>query len=389
MNNIFGSKPVTNNDYFGRKSVVNHLKSILLSQNSFLLLGLRRTGKSSTLLEVARQIKGADNTIVIELNCQNYKSITDFYTNLHNALPTEWSEKLGEFLRNSKYIPSKIINVITHNVEKIDIGDLGSVELRNDTLQYSDVIKDEVTRFFKNRTEFIVLIVDELPFLFEHITKSENTASQQEVEAILGTLRSWREAGVAQAICGSLNLHTQLEQIGVSKKFLGGITTQDLKKYSVEDARGLLNALSESTNIELSDVQIDIILAKIPDRIPQFLQYYFFAVRTHGDGSDTTISSLYDEYVYPTIVKDFEYQFEERFAHMDEESAQTARKIFNLLKAKEGIPETEVLEAINSSETYKTLLLLTNQEFLVLNSKQEYSFSFHIVANWWSKKSRK
>lgn len=389
MNNIYGSKPVTHHDFYGRTTVVNHLKHILLSKNSFLLLGLRRTGKSSTLLEVSRQIKEDQNTIVIELNCQNYTSITDFYKNLYSALPQAWSERLSELLRSSKHIPSKIKNIITNNVERIDLADLGSVQLRNDTLQYSDAIKDEITRFFAAHQNSIVLIVDELPFLFEHITKSGQPASKHEIETILGTLRSWREAGVAQAICGSLNLHQQLDQIGISKKHLGGVTTQTLSKYSKEDAIGLIKALADAKSTPINDSQIEIILEKVPDRIPQFLQYYFFNVRIHGDGTDETIRSIYDQYVYPIIVTDFEYQFDERFANMDPEDKRVSGEIMDLIKEKGELAEADIFDAVKSDITYKTLLNLANQEFLVLDSEQQYSFSFHIVANWWNKKSRK
>ena len=211
MNNIYGNAPVSGDDFYGRNEFIKHLKGILLSKNSFLLLGLRRMGKSSSLAEVTRLIKQENPEVqIININCQTFESIQDFYKNIYLALPKTWRDDLRKVFKDTKRIPTKIIDAITDHIEEINIADLGSIKLRNDTLSYANTIKEELTQFFKTRENHLIVILDELPFLFENITENSQ-ATKQEIEMILATLRSWRDIGISQAICGSLNLHIQLD----------------------------------------------------------------------------------------------------------------------------------------------------------------------------------
>ncbi len=120
MRNIYGSGPVFGDDFYGRDEFVKQLIGILLSGNSFLLLGLRRIGKSSTVKEAIYQIKAQNKKIItIDLNCQTYKSIGDFYKNLNLALPLSWRQQLRKALKESKRIPTKLIDFITDMWKKL------------------------------------------------------------------------------------------------------------------------------------------------------------------------------------------------------------------------------------------------------------------------------
>ena len=86
MDNIFGNHPVSGRNFFGREKFIRQLVNIIITGNSFLLLGLRRTGKSSMLAEVMRQVKLYEQEYeVIFLNCQTYKDIQDFYNSKENT----------------------------------------------------------------------------------------------------------------------------------------------------------------------------------------------------------------------------------------------------------------------------------------------------------------
>ncbi len=385
-----GNQAVSGDDFFGREEIVKHLKGILISKNSFLLLGLRRIGKSSAIKETVRKISNEHKNIaIIELNCQTYESIQDFYKNLHLALPKNWRDKVRDALKESKRIPKKLLDFITDHVEELDLPYIGSVKLRNDALSYSNTIKEELTSFFKKQEQHIVLVIDELPFLFEHIAKQKNDATKLEIEMILSTLRSWRDIGISQAICGSLNLHMQLEYLGISRKLLGGVITQTLPKYTQDESIGLLKALAHTDNIPLLQKHIDQMLHLIPDFIPQFLQYFYFNIKTHGNVALDNIEAIYVSYVYPGIVKDFEYQFNDRFALLSKSDSAIAIKVLNRITNTPNIPESELLKSVTGGNTYALLLTLTNQEFIVVDAHQCYNFSFNIIRNWWQKKNIK
>ncbi|MFZ1789782.1 MAG: P-loop NTPase fold protein [Saprospiraceae bacterium] len=388
MDNIFGNQAVSGDDFHGRNDFIRHLKGILVSRNSFLLLGLRRTGKSSALKEIVRLIEIENpETIVINLDCQTYVSIHDFYKNIYFSLPHSWKSKMRKFLQDTKRVPTKLIDFITDHVEEVNILDLGSVKLRNEAIMYANPLMEELTAFFKEQKKHIVLILDELPFLFENISESSNEPTKLEIEMILTTLRSWRNIGVSQAICGSLNLHLQLETLGISRKLLGGIVTQTLPKYTKEEAKGLLTKLAKEGNISLEERHFDLIIELLPDCIPQFLQIFFFSLKTHWNGEAVGVKTIFDKYVYPSIVSDFEYQFNERFAKLPPSTMALGNKILNSIYKTPNISEAKLLESLKDENVYSILLILVNQEFLVLNEHNQIDFSFEIVRNWWIKKT--
>ncbi len=390
MNNIFGNQAVSGDDFFGREEIVKHLKGILIAKNSFLLLGLRRIGKSSTIKEVTRQIREENTKIeIIELNCQTYENIQDFYKNLHLALPKGWRDKVRDAFKESKRIPMKFIDFMTDHIEEIDLTYIGSIKLRNDALSYANTIKEELTEFFKKQNQPIVLVIDELPFLFEHIAQKNNDATKLEIEMILSTLRSWRDIGISQVICGSLNLHIQLENLEISRKLLGGVITQTLPKYTEDESKGLLTELAKTDNLALEEQHLAEMLKLIPDFIPQFLQYFYFSLKTHGNSNFENIETIYERYVYPEIIKDFEYQFNDRFAALPKSDSEITIQILTVILDKPNISESALLELIKGENPYPVLLKLTNQEFIIVDENLGYDFAFNMIRNWWQKKNIK
>jgi hypothetical protein len=232
-------------------------------------------------------------------------------------------------------------------------------------------------------------VIDELPFLFEHIVQQKNEATKLEIEMILSTLRSLRDIGISQAICGSLNLHIQLEHLGISRKLLGGVTTQTLPNYTKEESAGLLKALANTDSVSLEEGHIDEMLTLIPDYIPQFLQYFYFSLKTHGSYKLDNIKAIYESYVYPEMVKDFEYQFNDRFAALPKSDAPIAIGILNKIASSPNITEPALLTSVKGKNPYAVLLTLTNQEFIAADEHQCYNFSFNIIRNWWQKKNIK
>ena len=388
MRNIYGNSPVFGDNFFGRKEIVTQLVGILLSGNSFLLLGLRRIGKSSTVKEAIYQInKKGEKIKTIELNCQTYRSIEDFYKNLNLALPLSWRQQLRKTLKDSKRIPTKLIDFITDHVEELDFEYIMSIKLRNDAISYSNPLIEEITRFFSEQKIQIILFVDELPFLFEHIAKKNEVTTALEIEYILTILRSWRDVGVALAICGSLNLHVQLKQLGISRKLLAGVNTQTLPSYTYGDAYGLLETLAKARGLKIGENEINEMLKLLPDYIPQFLQYFFFVINTHWDGSMEHITHLYEKYMYQHIVSDFEYQFNDRLSKFSKKDLSVAVQILNMILEDTSVSEIEIMKSVKEDTAYDVLLQLLSHELIIQDTDQTYSFALNTIANWWKKKN--
>jgi hypothetical protein len=387
MKNIIGNQPVSGDNFFGREKFIKSLLGLLLSNNSFLLLGLKRIGKSSTIEETIRQLKEINKDFeVISINCQTYRNIEDFYKNIYLALPKTWQQKLKDSLKDSKKLPTKIIDFISDHVEELDLPVIGSIKLRNDLINYSKPLNEEISAFFSKQDKQVILYIDELPFLFENIEKDNKENKIAEIETVLTTLRDWRNSGLSMIICGSLNLHLQLENLSISRKLLAGLNTQQLPNYTKVEAKGLLKALSESNKFELSDTQIDEALNIMPDYIPQFIQLYFMMMRMYlEDGNN--LKDIYLEHVYPNIVTDFEYQFNERLAKFDKKDFTYIKKILNFISKKEVVHESEIVKHLKDNKTYSILLNLLSHEFLIKDMEENYRFSLNLLKNWWIKKN--
>jgi len=388
MDNIFGNNPVSGTNFYGKQKLVNQLVNLLMKGNSFLLLGLRRIGKSSVIEEIKRRITTENEIEVIYLNCQTYRGIEDFYKELFLSLPTDLGERLSRYLSNTKKIPKKIIDVISDHIEEFKIAGSG-IKLRNDILDYANPFRIEISNFFSKEKKRIVLLIDELPFMFETISKSNNENEILEIESVLTTLRDWRNSKVAMAICGSLNLHQQLEELDISRKLLAGLITKRLPAFTKEEAKGLLQALSKSYQLSLSDEVIEATLKQLPDYVPHFIQYFFHIIQCYeGELNAGVIEELYKEEVYPHLLDDFIYQFQERLKVFKGTDFETTRKILAHIAKHQPVSTNDVLENTNAENTYEILIKLMDYEFITIDKSLKYSFSLNVLKNWWEKFNR-
>lgn len=389
MDNLFGNNPVSGTNFYGRQKFVNQLISILVKGNSFLLLGLRRIGKSSVIEEIKRLITEENEIEVVYLNCQTYRGIEDFYKELFLSLPRDLGERLSQYLRSTKRIPTKIIDVISDHFEELKAPGGFGAKLRNDILDYTNPLRMEISNFFSKENKRIVLLIDELPFMFETISKSNNENEILEIESVLTALRDWRNAKVSMAVCGSLNLHQQLEELGFSRKLLAGLITQRLPAFTKQEAKGLLQALSKSYHLNLSDEIFEQILIQLPDYVPHFIQYFFHTIQSYnGELNINAIDELYKEEVYPHLLDDFIYQFQERLKAFKGEDFKTARAILAYISKYQPSSTNEILESNDAENTYEILIKLMDYEFITMDSNLKYAFSLNVLKNWWENFNR-
>jgi len=387
MDNLFGNNPVSGENFYGRQKFVNQLVSLLKKGNSFLLLGLRRIGKSSVIEEVQRIITKENEIEVVYLNCQTHRGIEDFYKQLSLSLPRDLRERLSKYLRDSNKIPKKIIDIITDYIPEIKVNlteDIsGSIKFRNDILDYANPLRIEISNFFSKENKRIILLIDELPFLFEAISKSNKANTILEIESVLTTLRAWRNSKISMAVCGSLNLHQQLEELGISRKLLAGLITQNLPAFTREEAKGLLEALCRS-QLYLSDDIIEQMLNQLPDYVPHFIQYFFHCVQNYeGELNTDVVENIYKEDFYPHLLRDFIYQFEERLIVFKGDDQTTARNILAFLSENQPVSNNDILNNIETNNTYEILIRLMDYEFVTLDKDLNYVFSLNVIKNWW------
>lgn len=385
MKNIIGS-PVYGDNFLFRDKVLRMGLKLLENGNSFLMLGIRRTGKSSYLRQVAHQIKSRDTkNVCIEIDCSTYQSVFDFYRGLYDALPKGLRIRFRKALEDSRQIPKKIIDYITDFIEGVEAFG-GAVTFRDKMMVYNKTFENVVTTFFKSdQNENVFLFIDELPFFFENITIEDEKA--HEVQMLLTSLRNWRNAGVPMGITGSLNLHQQLEFLGLSRKLLAGLNTITLKPFNRTESAQLFKELLDGKDCDWwTDGITNKLLDLMPDYVPYFLQYAFNAVMVNECNEATKIEEIYHNDIFPGLFADFIYQFEDRLKSYKGEDLNAAMKLLDEVAKRGKVTLDELQEALGEEFDYAVLIRLIDYEFLTISGDQEYSFTLNIIHNWWKQK---
>ncbi len=382
MKNTIGP-PVSGDDFAGRRKNLNKAIRLLNNHNSFLILGIRRTGKSSFLQQVAYLLKQEDKkNICIELDCQTFETTLDFYKGLYSAMPKSLQIRFKKLLNDSKQIPTKMVDYLTDNLKSISL--LGNkIELHDKLMTYHKPFESIVNRFFKSEQEKVFLFLDELPFFFENI--EESSKKVDEIVHILTGLRSWRNTGLAMGITGSLNLSVQLEQLGISKKLLAGLNTIKLESFSREESFDFIERLSLSDSYSQWSADItNKLLDLLPDYIPYFLQYSYNEIAVNECKTPQEIEYVFHNDIMSGLFRDFLYQFQERLRIFKGDDLNIAMKILDNIALDENLNLDDLQNKLKSKFDYEILVKLMDNEFI--SEDQYYHFGLNIIKNWWINK---
>lgn len=380
MKNIVGP-PVSGVNFKYRKKNLRKAVRYMQNGNSFLILGIRRTGKSSFLQQTAYLLRKEDkDNICIELDCQTFNTMLNFYKGLYNEMPKSMQTHFKKFLKDSQQLPTKLLDYVTNIFDSVEIAG-NKIDFQDKLMNYSKPFEDLVTAFFKE-TENVYLFLDELPFFFENIGKAEQNIS--EITQVLSNLRSWRHAGLAIGITGSLNLHQQLEHLGISRKLLAGLNTIELDSLTLEESTEFINELLKTDKYDWWTPEITATLLDfLPDFVPYFLQYAYNEIAVNECKTPSEVEEICHNEIMSGLFKDFIYQFDERLKIFKEDDLKSAMSILDVIALDEDIDLTQLQKKSKETFIYDVLVKLIDHEFIKLSGLQEYSYTLKIVKNWW------
>jgi len=363
---------------YEKKYCINSLKE----GNSLLILGIRRTGKSSLLKEVGRLMRD-ERYLIIEVDCQGCNKPSELFIEILKELPKDLFEKLTKHLNALKGIPSRIIDAL--NIDSIK-GFGVDIKFDKEVRDYWGPISESIERILLNNEQNIILFLDELPYFFENLLDNNTNCSELEVQQILATLRSWRNEEIQMALCGSLNINNFLDSKSISQKLLSGLIPVHIELFTSDEAKQLLFALAKSRNIDwIKDETAEKVIELVQDNVPFFIQTFFSHMVLESDCSIQKLEEIYGLKVYPQITKTFLYQFDERLAKYSRDEYKHAEIILDYI-AKNSTASFEDIRKDNKFIEFKTFLKLISDEFLKPEKNNNYSFVLNIVKNWWKVK---
>ncbi len=384
MRNLYGP-PVSGEDFFGRDDQLRRAIAMMQDGNSFLLLGIRRTGKSSFLKEVRRNLENNPENTCMALDCNHYRNVLQFYQGLYKAMPKTLGDRFRKVLTDTQQLPSRLLDWVTNYVTEIEVDGIGKVGLHNDWIVYVKPLEEAVSRFFE-REKNVFLFLDELPFFFENLRTDEEDYVHH-IETMLASLRIWRDSGVPMGIAGSLNIYLQLDSVGISRKLLAGLNSVRLEPFSRDDGRRLFEQLANSKkalwwNLAVSEKLLDI----LPDYLPYFLQFSFHHLYVDHCNEPEKVEEIYHNYIYPGLLRDFVYQFEERLKVFSGENFEPTALLLDFVAARNTTTLDYLQDYTNHNFRYDLLVQLLDYEFLTLDGEQRYRFSLDIIRQWWRQK---
>ena len=333
--------------------------------------------------ELARQLRMNEKNIVVELNCQGYQAALEFYQELYHKLPKDLQTRLKDLLTNSKTLPGRLIDSLTNLISEVDVGEV-RLKFRTEWEAYIQPLDDALSDFFKDHPN-VFLFLDELPYFFQNLSDSERHI--QDIQRILTSLRIWRQGGLAMGVAGSLNLHQQLEGLGISRKLLAGLTTLRLKPFSRESAHKLLEELLKGKNYDWWTNEItEKLLELMPDYVPYFIQLAFHHLAVNQCKTPEEVEHAYHNDIAPNYQSDFTYQFDDRLGKFSKESIASAKAILDCLALQGPKASHELQATLGDKFQYDALTRLLDFEFITLKDEQ-YVFSLNILKDWWRQKN--
>jgi AAA+ ATPase superfamily predicted ATPase len=254
----------TGDDFFeGRKQYVDELAK-LISTNDILLVGPRRTGKTSLIKEYLLREK-ENQGICLYLNLEDCKGLYEFYVrvirevlNLTDKLSLLQTQT-GQFIKDSCNKLSQIFKgKIKFPTDGLGTNIEGSIEVAIPTFDANTIseLQQELNLILSNLKAPITIVLDEFP---EIIFKFPEASRIDETKQLLSGLRAVRQKLTVDQvkthrviIAGSINLENTLNSMGLGDT-INDLTPLKIPNLTSDEGYTLLTSLALGAEFQFSD----------------------------------------------------------------------------------------------------------------------------------------
>lgn len=273
--------PVTGEDFYGRIKELENAHKFLGSNHSLVLSAPRRIGKSSFAKRLVED-KEKDGWTCIYIDLEGVQSQDEFLNILI-----------------SKFDKSKIWNIAADaaggflNRILDGIKGIGPVKFDFSRQEISQNLFTSLSDAL-DHTKDTLIVIDELP-LFLNIVDKEDS-SHKNAGFLLNWFRSLRQVSdtrIRWIFCGSVGLHNFTSMRNLSMT-INDMVPFDFDALPLNEAEGLIKALSDSLAMPISKTSIRYMLDKIEWYIPYFIQLLFTTIKNSINESREITKEMID-----------------------------------------------------------------------------------------------
>jgi uncharacterized protein len=384
ISNITGP-PVEGENFFGREKELNFAWNHIKKGNSLILSAPRRVGKSSFAKKMIEFAKN-ENWHTLEIDLEEIKSEVQFVKLLTENIQKEnWWQKQIATAGNKI---SQILDSIKASVEYE--GATVNLEWKNRKPDIYDKLKSLI-----NHKEDTLIMVDEVTVLLNSFIMNDSENGIKEVEFFLNWLRSFRQVSgtkIRWIFCSSIGIDNFTNRYALSYAF-NDVLSFPIGAFDENGAKNLIQALSGSQSIPLSDEVSEAFLIKIQWYLPFFLQLLF-----------NKFHSLIEIYEYPPEIKTLDQAYQDLIESKELNTWDERLKDYNdfdplariLLKHLSGIAAGEsrnnlynlLYLKINDTDKTETILskllyMLKNDGYLIDTHENKYTFRSPLLRDFW------
>jgi uncharacterized protein len=383
--------PVTGTDFFGRELEQERCWDTLAADH-LLLLAPRRVGKTSLMLRLkeAAAEHGFEATFLSAAGVQDEAA---FVQKLYEAV--------GE-LRTWTAIWRKLadgpVGRLLDKIQKIDAGGF-SVELGPSEKDQWPLLGEKLARALDHHEGQCLILVDELPVFILSLLRQDPSGDRARRFLIWFRdlrQRSGRNGSLRWLLAGSIGLDT------VTARLNFGDTINDLHifhlgPFSRETADALLEELSRTHSLPLSEEVRSHILRRVGWTIPFYLQLIFAELREcrNGGGEPTVarVDDVFEDLLKPAKKAYFDYWRQRLGDELGKPDAGHALTLLNTIAADESGAsissltqslEAEIHEVDARREKLRYLLdVLESDGYIVQEGKDRFRFRSPLLREFW------
>lgn len=264
---------VTGDDFFGREKDIEKFIGLLKNRSNILLLGQRRIGKSSLMLETANRLK--DEFISLYTDIENCDSPEDVIVKFSKTAQEHRS--LIKTIRDGFV---KIFGNIIDSVEEVGIDNIAKLKLREGANRNWMSTGEQLFEWLSNAEKPIIIFFDELPIFINRIMRDENKNITPEKQKLVDLFLSWlRSTGIKYTdririvVGGSIGIEPLLAQINLSSH-LNMFTAFHLLPWDNATALEFIDDRAIGNNISFEEGAKEYLLEMLGVAIPHFVQKF-------------------------------------------------------------------------------------------------------------------